>query len=64
MYETLACPYWWLQSSLGATRDLPGRVVAEERDVLADLVALLLNDALRYPHQVPDFLGEGRGDKG
>ena len=39
-----------------ATRDLPGRVVAEEGDVLADLVTLLLNDALRYPHQVPDFL--------
>ena len=48
-----------------ATRDLPGRVVAEEGDVLADLVTLLLNDALRYPHQVPDFLiVRGEGPKG
>lgn len=62
--KRLRAPTGWLQSSLRATRDLPGRVVAEQGDVLADLVALLLNDALRYPHQVPDFLdvrGQGRG---
>lgn len=54
--KRLRAPTEWLQSSLRATRNLPGRVVAEEGDVLADLVTLLLNDALRYPHQVPDFL--------
>lgn len=44
------------KSSPGATRDLPRSVVAEEGDVLADLIPLLLDDAFRYPHQVADFL--------
>lgn len=60
---SLACRYFRRpQSSLGAARDLPRSVVAEKGDVLADLLPLLLNDALRYPHQVPDFLRAETGD--
>lgn len=44
------------KSSPGAARHLPRSVVAEERDVLADFIPLLLDDAFRYPHQVADFL--------
>lgn len=42
--------------SLSATRHLPWGVVAEKRDILSDLIPLLLHDAFRYPHQIADFL--------